>query len=170
VTRRSQICSSKECLENPRQNVYLLRILGVEEKKLADDSICGEVVDLIAEEDDALAKEETEGITGFLPGNHRARANSIHKRGLLRRRKSTRSEGRADELAPRTAARHSRGSLGHRPRDPADGSGTAECHSLGDESLRHKGFYDKSYVELKVRVRGSRLTRCVLGTQRSVAS
>lgn len=120
--------------------MYLLRILGVEEEELADDGVGSEVVNLIAEEYYALAKEETERVTGFMPGNHKtARANGIHEHSFVLRRKFTRSEGSTGDLKAETAARHRRGSLGQRPSDPAKCSGTKKCNSLGTQYLSHVG-------------------------------
>ena len=50
---------------------HLLRILCVEKEKLADNSIGDEVIHLVAQENNALTKKETERVTSFLPGNHR---------------------------------------------------------------------------------------------------
>ena len=65
---------------------------------MADDSVGSEVVNLIAEEDDALAKEETERVTGLVPGNHRTRANGVHERSFFLRRKPSRSEGSTGDM------------------------------------------------------------------------
>lgn len=121
-----------------KRAAYLLRILGVEEEELADDGIGGEIVNLIAEEHDALAKEETERVTGFMPGNHKtARANCIHEHSFVSRRKSTRGEGSTSDLIAGTAARHRRGSLGRGP--PAERIGTKKCNILRAQHLSHVG-------------------------------
>ena len=59
---------------------HLFRILSIEKEELTDDSVGGEVINLVAEKDNALAKEQTEGVARLLTRhNHAPGADSAHE-------------------------------------------------------------------------------------------
>ena len=105
--------------------------MGIQKEELADDGVGGEVVNLVAEKDDALAKEQTEGVARLLTRhNHAAGADRAHEvrihfggeaiGGKRRARRDVQAtEARGSCRAPR------RGAAG-----TLDQGGTSEGHPL----------------------------------------